>query len=54
MQSWIDDMAVVWDAIGPTDLPRPSLRNSLSYMPRALFSLDDRKYEIVRVYAFRN
>jgi SAM-dependent methyltransferase len=54
IQSWIDDMAVVWDAIGPTDSPRPSLRKSLSYMPRALFSEDERKYEIVRVYALRS
>jgi SAM-dependent methyltransferase len=53
IQSWIDDMAVVWDATGTTDSARPSLRNSLCYMTRALLARDDKKYEIVRVYAQR-
>lgn len=53
-QGWIDTMDVVWDGLfqgRSTSVPRPSLLNSLSYLPRALVSNQSRKYEAIRVYA---
>jgi 2-polyprenyl-3-methyl-5-hydroxy-6-metoxy-1,4-benzoquinol methylase len=53
-QDWIDQMAVVWDILfkeKSSTPPRPSLLNSLSYLPRALLSDRSQKYEIIRVYA---
>jgi 2-polyprenyl-3-methyl-5-hydroxy-6-metoxy-1,4-benzoquinol methylase len=47
---WIDDMRVAWDAIRP-NTPRPSLTRSATYLPLAMLSPPERKYEIIRVYA---
>lgn len=55
-QDWIDQMAKVWDILfeGKSNSPpRPSVLNSLSYLPRALLSRRSKKYEIIRVYARR-
>jgi hypothetical protein len=54
MQDWINDMARIWDIFfkdNSPPVPRPSLPNSLSYLPRAMLSDKQRKYEIIRVYA---
>jgi SAM-dependent methyltransferase len=55
--SWIDDMREAWDGVydgRPNGIPRPSLTRSLAYMPHALVASDDKKYEIIRVYARRS
>jgi 2-polyprenyl-3-methyl-5-hydroxy-6-metoxy-1,4-benzoquinol methylase len=54
---WIGAMAAVWDSLFSetgarfAPPPRPSLRNSMAYFPRAILSADRLKYEIIRVYA---
>jgi 2-polyprenyl-3-methyl-5-hydroxy-6-metoxy-1,4-benzoquinol methylase len=53
-QGWIDTMDAVWESLfqgRSTSVPRPSLLNSLSYLPRALVSNKSKKYEVIRVYA---
>ena len=54
-QAWIDDMGKVWDAIygnsASHEVKRPSFAHSLFYLPKALISRGDKKYEIIRVYA---
>jgi len=44
-------MAIVLRGVS-TNSPKPTLLNSLSYMPHALIAPDHRKYEIIRVYAW--
>ena len=54
LQGWIDDMAKVWENSfkgRSNSPPRPSVLNSLSYLPYALLSDKTRKYEVIRVYA---
>jgi 2-polyprenyl-3-methyl-5-hydroxy-6-metoxy-1,4-benzoquinol methylase len=49
---WIETMGNIWNGLeGPQDVPRPSLMQSLAYLPRALVSSKRRKYEAIRVYA---
>jgi SAM-dependent methyltransferase len=53
-QGWIDTMGVIWDGLfrgRSTNVPKPSLFSSLSYLPRALVSDGSGKYDVIRVYA---
>jgi hypothetical protein len=53
---WIAGMAVVWDSLFAGESvgcppPRPSLANSMTYLPKAILAADPQKYATVRVYA---